>query len=189
MGAMEKPRKIFIPLSDGFEETEAITTIDILRRGGIEVTTVSTSDNLLVKGGHAIFLRALESINHIDAESYDAIAIPGGMAGTRTNQKCQRLLEIIRSLHERGCLVAAICAAPIVLESAGVFTPETRFTCYPGIESECPTPRHADGDVVVDGNIITSRGPGTSARFALELVRHLAGDEVARQVAEGFLLV
>lgn len=188
MGLMDKTARILIPLSDGFEETEAVTTIDILRRGGVEVTTVSTSDNLLVEGAHKIFLRALESIHHIDADAYDGIALPGGMGGTRRNQACEPLLAVIRHLHEHKRLVAAICAAPIVLETAGVFTPATRFTCYPGIEAECPTPRHADGDVVVDGSIITSRGPGTSAAFALALVRHLAGDDVANQVAEGFLL-
>lgn len=185
---MEKPARILIPLSDGFEETEAVTTIDILRRAGLDATTVSTSDNLLVRGAHAIFIRAQESIGHIDPDAYDGVAIPGGMDGTRRNRACRRLLDAIRRIRERGRVVAAICAAPAVLEAAGVFTPETRFTCYPGLEAECPTPRHADGDVVSDGKIVTSRGPGTSAKFALEIVRLLAGDDKAADVARGFLL-
>lgn len=179
--------KILVPLSDGFEEMEAVIIVDTLRRGGIDAVTASLGDELIVHGAHGIDITADIMLDDIDLDGFDGVAVPGGMGGTRRNQADGRLLSAIARFHKDGKLVSAICAGPLVLQSAGVLDSASRITCYPGLESELTAATRLDDIVVVDRNIITSQGPATTFAFATALLRYLCGDAVADQVAAGEL--
>lgn len=180
--------KILVPLSEGFEEMEAVISIDMLRRAGIEVTSASTGEMLSVSGSRGIEIFADTMFEDVEGDDFDCIVIPGGMGGTRNNQANKRLLKKIAAMHKSGKLVAAICAGPLVLYSAGLITENTKFTCYPGCEAEMAGVTRLDDIAVVDGNMITSQGPGTTFDFALAIIRYLCGDEVVAKVADAALV-
>ncbi len=181
--------KAIVPLAEGFEEIEAVTIIDIMRRGGIDVTTVYLDSEFatdLVIGANGITVQADININNIIADEYDAIVLPGGWGGTNRlaeNKDAQRLIKEFANGNKWVC---AICAAPYALHQAGVLS--KRYTCYPSVEEQIrPEDRIADKMVVVDGKVITSQGPATAICFALELIRQLVGEESYRAVKEGTL--
>lgn len=176
-----------IPLADGFEEIEAVTLLDVLRRGGVDVTAASLTDNLPVTGSRGVTLVADATWSSLDTADFDALVLPGGGRGTERLAADERVLDAIRVFDEDGRLVAAICAAPTVLAQAGVLT-DRRATCYPTCAAQLGKSYDDAAPVIADGTIITSRGPGTAILFALVLVQHLAGDEAARRVAEGLLV-
>ncbi len=180
--------KILVPLSEGFEEMEAVILIDILRRGGVDAVTAATGESLFVCGGHGIEIAADALWDDIAKEDFDGIAIPGGMGGTRRNQADDRVLAKVAELHRAGRLVAAICAGPLVLKSAGILDADAKVTCYPGLDDELEDTKRQNGFVVTDGNVVTSQGPGTSFAFALALLRRLRGDAVADDVRDGALV-
>ncbi len=179
-------KKIMIPLANGLEEIEAITNIDVLRRAGIEVITVSLAE-LEVKGGHGIIITADTKIDSIKAEGLSGIILPGGMPGARHLKNNERLIELIKEINTTQGLIAAICAAPIVLEEAGIIK-NKKATSYPGFEKEMPSCNYQEQRVVVEDNIITGRGLGVALEFALEVVSYLLGEEKAEELKTGMLV-
>ncbi len=177
-------KRVLVPLAEGFEELEAVTIIDVLRRAGIEVVVASLAGNP-VTGAHGIRVTADTPLAALAEQEFDMIALPGGMPGAEHLKKDARVAEIIRRLHEKGRPVAAICAAPMVLAAAGVLDGR-RATSYPGFLRDAERSTIVGDAVVVDRGVITSRGPGTALDFALTLVGELAGSSV-RQAIESRL--
>jgi protein deglycase len=171
-------------LADGFEEIEAVTIIDVLRRGQVTVTTASLSGKRVL-GSHQISLEADALLDDISVDDFDALVLPGGPAA-KTLREDALAQTTIKRAAAAGKLVAAVCAAPTALEVAGLLAGK-RATVYPG--NHLPSARLIDERVVEDGNIITSRGPGTSMAFALKLVERLSGAAVAQSTAEKLLFV
>lgn len=169
-------------LADGFEELEAVTIIDVLRRGDVAVTTASLGSRR-VTGSHQITLEADALLESVVVEEFDALVLPGGPAA-KTLREDARAQATIRRASAAGKLLAAVCAAPTALEAAGVLTGK-RATAYPG--SQLPSARQVEELVVEDGNVVTSRGPGTTMAFALKLVERLSGAQVAHTTAERLL--
>jgi 4-methyl-5(b-hydroxyethyl)-thiazole monophosphate biosynthesis len=177
-------KRVLVPLAEGFEELEAVTIIDILRRAGVEVVVASLAGNP-VTGSHGIRLSADTPLAALAEQDFDMIALPGGMPGADHLKKDPRIAEIVRTLHSKGRPVAAICAAPMVLAAAGVLDGR-RATSFPGFLKDADMATIVGDAVVVDRGVITSRGPGTAMDFALALVEALLGD-VARQAIESRL--
>jgi 4-methyl-5(b-hydroxyethyl)-thiazole monophosphate biosynthesis len=169
-------------LADGFEEIEAVTIIDVLRRGNVAVTTASLAGKH-VRGSHDISIESDTLFEHISIENFDALVLPGGPAA-KTLREDAHVQATVRAAVAAGKLVAAICAAPTALEAAGVLAGK-RATSYPG--SPLPSAQLLDEGVVEDGNIVTSRGPGTAMAFALKLVERLSSPEIAKSTAEKLL--
>lgn len=178
---------IFIPLAEGFEEVEALTLVDVLRRAEQKVTTLSITDSLEVTAAHGVCVKADDLlIRHKDATP-DALVLPGGMPGTKNLLDCLELKEMIQRLnHQEGVLLGAICAAPWVLAEAGVLD-NRAATCYPGFEDKLKNAHFLNERVVVDRGIVTSRGVGTAMNFALKLVEILCGEEVALNLAHSMV--
>ena len=172
-------------LAEGFEEIEAVSIIDILRRGGVEVHSAYLNSEL-VTGANGITLQANISLKVALPDDYDAIVLPGGWGGTNRLAENPLSQTMIKKFASDGKWVAAMCAAPYALHVAGVLS--RRYTCYPSVEEQIrPADRVADEKVVVDGKVITSQGPGTAICFGLEIVRQLVGEESYRSVREGTL--
>ena len=179
--------RVLVPLAEGFEEMEGVILIDVLRRARIETVAAAMGESREVPASRGVTVVADTTWTEIDPASFDLIAIPGGMGGTRRLQQDQRLLEALREFHGAGKPLAAVCAGPLVLQSAGLLKGRT-VTCHPGVADAMTDARRLDDRVVVDGKIITSQGPGTSFDFALAIVRRLAGEVKAGEIAEGMVL-
>jgi len=169
-------------LAGGFEEIEAVTIIDVLRRGEVAVTTASLAGKH-VTGSHQISIEADALFELISVTDFDALVLPGG-PGAKTLREDPRAQAAIRSAAGAGKLVAAVCAAPTALEVAGVLAGK-RATVYPG--NALPSAHQVEARVVEDGTIVTGSGPGTAMEFALKLVERLNGPAVARTTAERLL--
>lgn len=181
-------KNIAVHLATGFEETEAITIIDILRRAGLTVQTVSVSGNKLVVGAHDIPVMADCLFEEVDYEKVDMIVLPGGMPGTKNLDKHAGLKNQLLAFHEQHKPLGAICAAPSVLGHLNILTGK-KATCYPGFERELNGADFREETVVEDQHIITSRGVGTAIDFALQVAAQMAGKEKADQVAKSILFV
>jgi len=175
---------IITVLARGFEETEAITFIDLLRRAGVTVTVLGL-DSPEVTGSHNITVAA-EKLFADFRDPFDGIVLPGGMPGTKNLANSAPLVDLIRETHQRGGLCAAICAAPIVFGKAGILT-GVKATCFPGFEKELGGAQFSEDAVVRDRNVITSRGVGTAIPFALELISFLVNSEAAGKVGAAIL--
>jgi 4-methyl-5(b-hydroxyethyl)-thiazole monophosphate biosynthesis len=171
-----------IILADGFEEIEAVTPLDLLRRAHIDVSLLGLS-SLEVAGSHKIVVRAEVVFSSIPALP-DALVLPGG-PGHKNLLGSPLVIEFVKKMFDSGNLCAAICAAPLVLAKAGILK-NRKATCFPGEENKLEGAVFVDQPVVVDGNIITSRGAGTAVPFALEIISCLAGrasaDTIARSI-------
>lgn len=180
-------KKVLVVLAEGFEEIEAITPIDVLRRAGLEVTIAGVGGHQIT-GSHGITVETDTTIEEIE-ELPDAIVLPGGMPGAENLSKSKALRDILESMDEEGRHIGAICAAPAVaLASTGILDGR-KATCFPGFESRFGQAIVFSPDrVVVDGNITTSRGPGTALEFALALAGRLAGAEVQQELSDRMLL-
>jgi len=167
-------------LAPGFEEVEAVTPADFLRRAGVEVRLVGIGGRD-IEGSHGIRVQADLTIEELREEP-EAVIVPGGMPGAANIAASPAAVALIRRLHEKKKLVAAICAAPaVVLAPAGVLAGK-RATCFPGLEDQLAGARFTQNRVVVDGNVVTSRGPGTSAEFAVKLIELLVGRDKALEI-------
>ncbi len=180
-------KKVFVFLADGFEEIEAITVIDMLRRAEIPTQTVSISDKKEVVGAHHIKVMADELIGNIVQADAAAIVLPGGMPGSTNLKDSDALKQIIITQNNEHAYIAAICAAPIVLANAGVLEGK-KATCYPGFESQLAGAIHKEGPVVIDDKIVTANGPASASAFALALIELLKCNDSAEEVAKGMLL-
>ena len=179
-------KKVLVPIADGLEELEAVTIIDVLRRAGADVTVASVGSALQVTASRQVKLVADKLIGDCVNETYDLIALPGGMPGAEHLRDCKSLIDILRRQKQAGRLVGAICATPAVALVPHGLLDDRRATCYPGLEDKLPHP--VKDRVAVDGNVVTSQGPGTAIAFALELVRQLF-DEERRKATSGPMLV
>lgn len=166
---------VYVFLAEGFEEIEAISVIDILRRADVTVNTVSISDTKEVKAAHGITVLADILIDEVDLQRADMLFLPGGMPGTRNLAKSEKLIKIIQEADKAGKYITAICAAPTVLSKAGVLHGK-KAICYPGFEAELEGAIIHDDLVVRDGKILTSKGPGTAMLFGYALVDILKGN-------------
>ena len=181
---------ILLPLAKGFEEVEAVALVDVLRRGGIEVRIAHMDGELdtnLVLGANGITIQADTSIANVITEDFDMILLPGGWEGTYTLAENKTVQKLLKEFKKREKIVGAICAAPYALQTAGVLG--TDYTCYPSVEEQIKQEGYrSDKKVVIDGNIMTSRGPGTALCFGLEIVKKFSGVETYHAVKEGMLL-
>ncbi len=176
---------VLIPLAEGFEEIEAVSIIDVLRRGGVEVTTAYLY-NREVNGANGITILANTKIDDVRSEDFDMIVLPGGMPGSLNLKEDERVQKLLKEFDEKDKNIGAICAAPIALEEAGVL--KEGYTCYPSYEEQIKTGGFTDAKKVVKtSNILTSRGPGTAICFALEIVKELVGEETHSQLKAGLL--
>jgi len=180
-------KRVLVPLAKGFEEIEAVTIIDVLRRAEIEVLVASLNDNMLVKGANGITVQADLEVKDVSAESIDMVVLPGGWDGTHALADDENVQNILREMDAKGKNIGAICAAPFALNKAGVL--KANYTCYPSVEEQIREEGY-QGDramVVEDANVMTSRGPATALCFALEIVKKLEGDEKYNALKEGLL--
>ena len=171
-------------LIDGFEETEALTTVDILRRGGGVATTVSLTGRQEVVSKNKIPVRSDAMFEAVKDEKFDMIILPGG---TLTIKDHDGLQELVKKYNAEGKLIGAICAAPAALGRAGVLHGRTAV-CYPGLESHLEGATIGKNIVETDGNITTAKGPAVTPFFALKLLEILEGKAMADEVAEAFLI-
>jgi protein deglycase len=176
--------RVLVPLAQGCEELEAVTIIDLLRRAGIEVVTAGLDDRP-VKASRGTVLIPDTTLDGVTDQTFDMIALPGGLPGADHLAADDRLIALLQQQHAAGRFAAAICAAPKVLAGAGLLDGRTA-TSYPGAVdgADHPAVNFVDAPVVVDGTLVTSRGPGTAMDFALQLIESLIGrgprDEVER---------
>jgi len=176
-----------VVLAEGFEEMEAVIVIDVLRRAGVEVTTVGVGGRQ-VEGAHALTLVADALVEEAPRE-VDAVVLPGGMPGAEHLAASGAVTALLRAVHDGGGIVAAICAAPAVALAPTGLLAGRRATCYPGFEARFPGDVTAiDAPVVVDGPFVTSRGPGTAFAFALALVERLVSPEGAADLGRRMLV-
>ena len=175
-------KKVLVVMADGFEEIEAVTIIDILRRAEIEVVSAGLGGTTIT-GSHGIKVISDALLDQVKDKSFDALILPGGGAGVANLRKDKRVVQLVQRFHDQKALVGAICAAPAVLSDAGIIK-QKKVTSYPGFEKQIQCAHYSTEAVVVDGNVITSRAPGTALRFALKLVEHLLGQEKSRELAE-----
>ena len=178
---------VYVHLADGFEEIEAVTIVDILRRGGIKAYFVSMEKEKLVRGSHGILVEADSTFETADYSLCEMIALPGGMPGTTNLASNKELLKKIKEFNEQGKYLAAVCAAPMVFGEANILNGKNA-TIYPGMEAKLKGAKISSDKVVVDGTIITSRGPGTSMEFALTIVEILVGTTVSDKLRKGLIL-
>lgn len=174
--------RVIVPLAEGFEEIEAVTIIDVLRRAGAQVTTAYLKSNH-VTGSHSIAVTADAGIDDVMVGDYNCIALPGGMPGSENLKSDSRVIALVRAMAKAGKFTAALCAAPMVLGAAGVLEGK-RATCYPGFEDSMTGARPVADPVVRDGTVITARGPGCAIPFALELVSALGEKEISENLKE-----
>lgn len=170
-------KKVLVPLADGFEEIEAITIIDLLRRADVDVVTASLNAKT-VTGSHGIVTQADKSLDEALNDDYDMVVLPGGMPGSDNLDKDKRVHTLLRKMVDSGKFAGAICAAPKVLANAGLLNGR-KATSYPGFvdKMHLPDVTYTGAPVQRDGKIITGRGPGTAMDFALALVEALEGKE------------
>lgn len=177
-------KKILLCLAPGFEEIEAVASVDVMRRGGLDVTVAGVGGRL-IKGGHDITVEADAIVDDMNSDDFDMIVLPGGLGGVEVLSENEKVQSLIREMSEKDKHIAAICAAALALDKAGVL--EGKFTCYPGVVDEVKSGSHVDSRIVVNGKMITSQGPGTAICFALEIVKQMAGMKIYEQVKEKML--
>lgn len=179
-------KNVLVPIADGTEEIEAMTIIDVLRRAGANVT-VAGVPSLEVTTAHGVRLLADKLISECANETYDMIALPGGMPGSENLRDSKTLADLLVKQREADRWYAAICAAPaVVFGSLGLLTGR-HATCYPGFTAQLQGATVSEERVVVDSPCITSKGPGSAMDFALALVTALFGETKADEVADGLL--
>lgn len=177
--------KVLLAVSNGFEEIEAISVIDILRRANIEVIIAGIEDKILT-GAHNLQILANTKIEDMSSKDFDMIVLPGGLPNAFTLAQNDKVQELLKDFKKEAKKIAAICAAPYALHKAGVL--EENYTCYPSFEKQIKEQGYKENEnVVIDKKVITSRGPATAMQFALELVKILKGEDVYKEVKGNLL--
>jgi len=179
--------RVLVPVATGFEEIEAVSIIDVLRRAEIEVLVASLDENALVKGANGITIQTDLEIKNISIDDIEMIVLPGGWDGTYALADDENVQRILKEMDAKGKQIAAICAAPFALNKAGVL--KENYTCYPSVEEQIREEGYrGDSSMVVeDANVMTSRGPATAMCFALEIVKKLKGEETFNALKAGLL--
>jgi len=179
--------KVALFLAEGFEELEAITIIDILRRGSISLKTFGLNNNI-IRGAHNISVKTDDIFRVDKLIDYDAIIFPGGLAGVTNLKNNQSIVEVVMNFNNNNKYIAAICAAPLILDKAGVLKDKIA-TCYPVLKDNLINiSKYSDNCIVIDKNIITSQGPATAMDFALSLLEIWTGKEKSLEIARDLLL-
>ena len=178
---------IYMLLGTGFEETEAIAPLDLLRRAGISVATVGLNGKIIC-GSHKINVEADLEIDEMDLTNLEGIILPGGLGGVASIKACQKALDAVRFAWENHKLVAASCAGPTILAQLGI-TDSKNATCYPGCEEQMGSARMvSNAAAVTDGNVITGTSAGCAIPFALQLIAALKGQESADAIARQIVI-
>ena len=177
--------KVYVFLADGFEDVEALIPVDVLRRGGVEVLTVSTNPDVMVESAHGVNICAdimFDEANYSDA---DLLMLPGGMPGASNLYAHEGVCEAVKAQFAAGKKVSAICAAPaVVLAQLGILDGK-KATCYPGFEKMLTKAEYTADLVTVDGNVTTAEGPAAAFPYAYELLTQLVDKQTSDQIAEG----
>ena len=181
-------KKTFLFLAEGFEELEAIAVADVFLRGGVKLQTVSLAGGLQVKGAHGIEVTADMMFHQLEEEEAECLIFPGGMPGAQNIAAHKEVIALLQRHYDKGRIVAAICAAPALVLSKIKMNKRYTMTCYPGFEEYLPGAEMQPHGVVVDGNVITGRGPAYAFKFGLAILEQLTSKKVAEEVAAGMLL-
>ena len=181
------PKKVLVPIANGSEEIEAVCIIDILRRAGAEVTVASVHD-LQITASRGLRIVADKLLKECENETYDLIALPGGIPGAEHLRDTPQLIEMLKKQRDQGRIFAAICASPAVVFQPHGLLENRQATSHPAFVDRLDNREAADLRVVVDGPCITSRGPGTAIEFALKLVQALCGTEKMQEVGSRMVL-
>lgn len=174
--------RIGVFFGERFEEIEALTVVDILRRQGYDVETVSVGHSHHVGGSHSIIFKADFVVDQVWFKTFDVLVLPGG-PGHKELEKCDLLMKYVKKFNEEGKLLAAICAAPSILGRAGVLEGK-KVTCFPGYEAECKGAICTGAEAEYDKNVITGRSAGCAVPFALKIIEAIDGKESADKMAE-----
>jgi len=180
--------KVYIFFADGFEDIEGLTVVDLMRRAGIDIQTVSIKETREIRTSHGINILTDCTFSECDFSDADMLVIPGGMPGTKYLEEYKPLTELLTDFYQNGGKVAAICAAPGIFERLG-FLKGRNATSYPSVMEQLKSARTSLEPVVVDGNVTTSRGLGTAIDFSLSLIGQLEGSAKAEEIAESVVYV
>lgn len=173
---------VYIILGNGFEEIEAVAPMDILKRGGVDISYAGIGSTV-IKGAHDIHIRCDTLVRDVDMESVEMLIIPGGLGGVESIEASREAMSLIKKVYEKGLPLAAICAGPRVLASLKILD-GIRAVCYPGMEEQIGGAVIDNSlKAVTDGRIITGRGPGTALDFGLEILKYLKGWDRAKEIA------
>lgn len=178
---------VYAFFADGFEEIEALTAVDVLRRAGVNVAIVSVTPDEIVKGAHGVSILCDKNIANCDFYDAELLLLPGGMPGAATLGESEDLARELLRFAEAGKPIAAICAAPMVLGKLDILKGKNA-TCYPGFESYLEGATCTGAMVEKDGNIITGKGPGAAMEFAMALVELLKGEEMVKELKSGMIV-
>ncbi len=177
---------VYMLLGTGFEETEAIAPLDLLRRAGVEVITVGLNGQV-IRGSHGICVEADMEIDDADFKDLEMIILPGGLGGVASIRACKPAMEVIRAAYEAGKYTAAICAGPTVLADLGI-TDGKNATCYPGCEGQMGSAVMVREAAVTDGKLITGTSAGCAIPFGLALIAALKGQSEADRIAQQIVI-
>lgn len=179
-------KSVVVLLAPGFEEIEALTVVDVLRRADVRVVTAGLTEGL-VTGSHDITVKPDTTLDKVRPEAFDMLVLPGGMPGTTNLRRDGRVKKLLADMAKTSKHICAICAAPVVLKDAGVAQGRA-VTSHPVMREELKDLEYREDRVVTDDKIVTSRGPGTAMEFALELVRILVGQAKAAELATAMVV-
>ncbi len=178
-------KQVCVFLADGFEEVEALTVVDLLRRARVYVDTVSITDEYKVHGAHGINVQTEDLFDEVNFNEFDMIVLPGGMPGAKFLAESENVISVVKDFDNQGKYIGAICAAPaLVLSKAGIAV-NREVTSYPGMEDYLSDSIYKEDAVVQDNNLITSRGPATALQFSFKLVDVLGGN--SEEISDGML--
>lgn len=180
-------KKAYVHFAEGFEEIEALTIIDVLRRAEIPTDMVSVTGQRQVTGAHGIKIVTDTVFEDVDYATAEIVILPGGMPGSKNLQDHAGLAKVLKQKAESKEAIAAICAAPMVLGELGILEGKNA-TCYPGFEEHLKGANLMDELSVVAGNIITGKGPGAALNFSLDIVKELKGEKMANELAQGMIV-
>lgn len=177
---------VYMLLGTGFEETEAIAPLDLLRRAGVEIATVGLNGKI-VYGSHGIGIEADMELKDVNPNAMEMVILPGGLRGVESIQNCEKAVELVRYAYDQGRFVTAICAAPTILAGLGLLEGRNA-TCYPGCEDKMAGAKLVNAAAVTDGEIITGTSAGCAVPFGLALIEALKGSEAAQAIAQQIVI-
>ncbi|MDE5711668.1 DJ-1 family glyoxalase III [Bacteroides sp.] len=178
---------VYVFFADGFEEIEAFTAVDVMRRAGLNVVMVTVTPDEIVTGAHGIPFLCDKNVANCDFSDAELVLLPGGMPGASTLEKCGELRRLLLRFAQEQKPIAAICAAPMILGKLGLLKGK-KATCYPGFEQFLEEAEYTAARVERDGNIVTGKGPGTAMDFALAVVEMLCGCEKVQELKEAMMI-
>jgi protein deglycase len=174
-------------LDNGFEDIEALTPVDILRRGDVNCIIASVDDSLYKSSSRNTTIKTDDTLKNIDPDKYEALILPGGIPGATNLRDNENVIDLVKKFYSKGKIVAAICAAPIVLKKAGIIDGK-KVTSNPGFKDELGKVDYKEDLVVQDGNIITSRGAATSIYFAFKILENITDESTVKRVEKSTVM-